>query len=70
MPSIVQCCKDCPDRKIVDGIRCHSWCDKYAKEAAANKRQLDEKFNDRFAAEYLKDQRTRVIRRKQNKRRK
>lgn len=66
----INCCKDCPDRKIVDGVRCHDWCEKYTREAAANKRQLDEKFNDRFAVEYLKDQRTRVIRRKQNKRRK
>ena len=36
MPSIIKCCYKCPDRKIVDGVRCHSWCERYAEEAALN----------------------------------
>lgn len=38
MPSIIKCCYKCPDRKIVDGVRCHSWCERYAEEAANNEK--------------------------------
>lgn len=40
----INCCKDCPDRKIVDGVRCHSWCEKYAKENAENQKILTKAF--------------------------
>lgn len=70
MPSIIRCCKDCPDRKIVDGVRCHDWCERYAKESATNKQCLDDKFKDTYAVDYVKDQRTKALRRKHNKRHK
>lgn len=55
MPSIINCCKDCPDRKIVDGVRCHSWCEKYAAEDALNKKRLKETHDYNQAREFTKD---------------
>ena len=40
----INCCKDCPDRKIVDGVRCHSWCEKYNKENTENQKILTKAF--------------------------
>lgn len=39
----IKCCLGCPDRKIVNGVRCHSWCERYA-EAVARETELRAKY--------------------------
>ena len=50
--AIIHCCKDCPDRKIVNGVRCHSTCEKYLAEEAANKKRLEEAYAENKTNEY------------------
>ena len=31
---LISCCKDCPDRRVVDGFNCHTHCKTYKKQRA------------------------------------
>ena len=50
--SKIKCCHNCPDRKFVNGVRCHSWCERYnqeleqhiAESKKANKKNFDSKY--------------------------
>lgn len=61
---IFGCCKDCPDRKIVDGVRCHSWCEKYKAEQESNAKRLKQIRIDSVMTDYIKTNRTRIIKRR------
>lgn len=52
---IIHCCKGCPDRKIVDGKRCHSTCERYLKEAAENQKRLDAAYEESKNNEYFSE---------------
>ena len=52
---MIKCCLGCPDRKIVDGVRCHSWCERYAREAAENREMLRRKYLDGLSRQYAGD---------------
>ena len=38
----INCCHGCTDRKIVNGVRCHSWCQTYKDEVAEHHRKMKE----------------------------
>lgn len=44
--SVITCCKNCTKPRFVDGVRCHSFCEQYAKEKAVNDRGLDQLYKD------------------------
>lgn len=50
LPKYNSPCYKCPDRKIVDGHRCHSFCEKWAQSKAAHdeivKKALEEMTRD------------------------
>ena len=62
MPAI-RCCKDCTKPRFVDGVRCHSTCEEYAKEKAVKEQELKQRYKDNEFGAFRSRNVTRTLRR-------
>lgn len=62
MPAI-RCCKDCTKPRFVDGVRCHSFCEDYAKEAAVKVQERKQLYQDNEYSSFRSSNVTRTLRR-------
>ncbi len=61
--SVIRCCKGCTDRKMVDGVRCHSWCEKYANERAVLDQEMKQRMQTNDYKVFMSRSVTKTLRR-------
>lgn len=66
--AVIRCCKDCTKPRFVDGVRCHSWCEEYAKESAKNQKGLERLYKDNDYKAFKSGNVTKTLRRVQTHR--
>ena len=67
MPAI-KCCKDCTKPRFVDGVRCHSFCEDYARENAINQKGREQLYKDDDYGAFRSSNVTKTLRRAGNHR--
>lgn len=67
MPAI-RCCKGCTKPRFVDGVRCHSFCEAYSKEAAVKEQGRKQLYKDNEYGAFRSSNVTKTLRRSGNHR--
>lgn len=52
---VIKCCHHCTERAIVNGVRCHSWCERYKKERAKRDEMLEAEYRRKNEGRYYED---------------
>lgn len=68
--SVIRCCKGCTKPRFVDGKRCHSFCEDYARETSKNKKGLEQLYKDNEYSAFRSSNITKTMRRIRNSQRK